>query len=63
VPPGDAAAFAEALVSLAADPELRQGCGSAARDRALGRYGAERLLKDIDVLYGTLVAARGAATD
>ena len=59
VPPGDAAAFADALVCLAADPELRQRCGSAARDRALSRYGADRLLRDIDGLYGELAAARG----
>lgn len=59
---GDAAAFAEALVSLAADPQRRRAGGEAARARVLNRYSAERLLSDVDGLYGALTAARGAAT-
>jgi glycosyltransferase involved in cell wall biosynthesis len=55
VPPGDAAAVAGTIVRLLADVELRQKMGAAARERALRRYGADRLVADIAALY------RGAA--
>jgi glycosyltransferase involved in cell wall biosynthesis len=58
VPPGDAGALAGALLALAGDPRRRQSLGRAARRRALDRYGAERLLSDVDALYRELVAAR-----
>jgi glycosyltransferase involved in cell wall biosynthesis len=58
VPRGDAAALADGLVLIAGDPRLRRDRGRAARRRALGRYGAERLLNDVDALYRELVAAR-----
>lgn len=61
VPRGDIAALASAMVELAADAQRREWCGRAARRRALGRYGADRLLGDIDELYRELVAARPAA--
>jgi len=60
VPPGDAEALASALLRMAGDPELRASCGNAARPRAIDRYGAERLLSDVDALYGELLAARRA---
>jgi glycosyltransferase involved in cell wall biosynthesis len=60
VPRGDEAALAAALARMAADPQLRRRCGRAARERALGRYGAQRLLRDVDALYTELAAARGA---
>ena len=56
VAPGDAEAFAAALVGLARGPELRGRLGAAARERALGRYRAERLLRDVAALYEELVA-------
>jgi len=58
VPRGDAAALAAATVALAADPERRQAAGSAARDRALARYGAARLVADVDSLYRELAKAK-----
>jgi glycosyltransferase involved in cell wall biosynthesis len=58
VPRGDARALADALLALAGDESLRQGLGRAARRRAIGRYGAERLLGDVDALYSELLAAR-----
>ncbi|HET7485759.1 MAG TPA: glycosyltransferase [Solirubrobacterales bacterium] len=60
VPPGDAAALAAAILRLAADAGLRERYGLAARRRAIERYGAERLLDDVDGLYRELVAARAA---
>jgi glycosyltransferase involved in cell wall biosynthesis len=60
VPRDDAEALAAALVRMAADPELRRRCGRAARERALARYGATRLLDDVDALYRTLTTRRRA---
>lgn len=61
VPRGDVAALASAIVEMAADAQGRERYGRAARQRALGRYGAERLLGDIDALYRELVASRQPA--
>jgi glycosyltransferase involved in cell wall biosynthesis len=60
VPRDDVAALASAMAELAADAPRRESCGRAARQRALGRYGAERLLEDIDALYRELAASRPA---
>jgi glycosyltransferase involved in cell wall biosynthesis len=60
VPRGDAAALAGAMVEMAADPQRRERCGRAARRRAVGRYGAARLLGDMDALYQELATARNA---
>jgi glycosyltransferase involved in cell wall biosynthesis len=57
VPRGDAAALAAALVRMASDAELRARCAAAARRRSLSRYGAERLIADIDALYRELSAS------
>jgi glycosyltransferase involved in cell wall biosynthesis len=61
VPRGDVAALAGAIVEMAADAQRRQTCGLAARRRALDRYGADRLLGDVDALYRELTAARRPA--
>ena len=61
VPKGDPEALAAALVELARDPARRDAMGAAARERALGRYGAERLLGDVDALYRELAAGRPGA--
>ncbi len=61
VPSGDAEALSQALVRLAGDAELRARYGAAARESALGRYSIERLLADIQEMYGELVRVPVAA--
>jgi glycosyltransferase involved in cell wall biosynthesis len=56
VPPGDPAALAGALRQMADDPERRRTYGRAARSRVTERYGAARLIGDVDALYGELTA-------
>lgn len=56
-PREDVAALADALLAMAGDEARRSSCGRAARRRATDRYGAERLLSDIDTLYRELVDA------
>ncbi|WP_437672441.1 glycosyltransferase [Sorangium sp. So ce131] len=46
VPPGDAAAFAEALVELGGDPALRARMGEAGWERARERFSLERMVAD-----------------
>jgi len=61
VPPRDHAALADALVRMATDTDRRTSSGDAAQRRALDRYGATRLIRDIDELYGELTAAGSAS--
>jgi hypothetical protein len=49
--PGDWRAVAAALVELAGDATRREGMGEAARRHVLPRFGANRLVEDIDNLY------------
>jgi glycosyltransferase involved in cell wall biosynthesis len=58
VPPGDVEALAAAITKLAADPDLRARLGATARERALSRYSAQRLVADIRELYEELLARR-----
>jgi glycosyltransferase involved in cell wall biosynthesis len=55
VPRGDVAALAAAMVEMTADAQRRGEFGRAARRRALGRFGVDRLLGDIDELYRELM--------
>ncbi len=57
-PPGDARALAAALGELAGDEALRRRLGREAREHVLGRFGAERLLADVDALYASLLGGR-----
>lgn len=56
VPAGNPQAFAEALLRMATDPELRSSRGRAAQARTLKRYGADRLIRDVDALYAELLS-------
>ncbi len=59
VPPEAPAALAAAVTRLLADPERRRALGKAGREHVLPRFGAERLVADIDRLYTGLLRARG----
>lgn len=58
VPAGDTRAFADALLSLAEDPETRREFGEAGRRFVLPRYSVPRLVDDIDLLYTSLLEQR-----
>ena len=58
VPPADGAALTAALVSLLADPALRYRLGDAAHRRALAETDVERVWRQIDDLYTSVVTAR-----
>jgi glycosyltransferase involved in cell wall biosynthesis len=62
VPRGDVAALAGALTRIAAEEGLRASLGANARERALARFGAARLIGDVDALYRELLARRGAGS-
>jgi glycosyltransferase involved in cell wall biosynthesis len=55
VPPGSAEALAAALERLIVDAPLRQALGQAGRRFAASRYRLERLVADIERLYGELL--------
>lgn len=63
VAPGDALALGRGLATLAGDRDLRQRMGAAARRHVAPRFGAERLVRDIDALYASLLAARDQQAD
>lgn len=58
VPPDDVAALAGGIERLAGDPELRKAMGARAREHAITRYSADRLVGDIDSLYRELLKTR-----
>jgi glycosyltransferase involved in cell wall biosynthesis len=60
LPPGDARAFADALLTLAGDRRARERMGMAAREHVRNRFAAARLLGDIDGLYQELLPAERA---
>ena len=59
VPAAEPAGLAAGLIELAADDAARERRGTIARDHALARFNADRLLADVDDLYGELLRARG----
>jgi glycosyltransferase involved in cell wall biosynthesis len=59
VPVGNVEAIADALETLASDPELRRRLGEHGRERVIPRYRVERLVDDVDALYRELLSERG----
>ncbi len=55
VEPDQPAAMAEAVLALLEDPGRREAFGDAGRQRVYPAFSADRLLRDIDVLYGALL--------
>jgi glycosyltransferase involved in cell wall biosynthesis len=54
VPPGDPEALSVAALSLASDRCLRQRLGTAARVQFEARFGAERMVTQIEALYASI---------
>jgi glycosyltransferase involved in cell wall biosynthesis len=52
---GDLDAFVRALVDLLGNDAAREAIGARARAHVLGRYGVDRLVRDIDGLYRQLL--------
>jgi glycogen(starch) synthase len=57
-PPGDAAALAEAILSLLRHPRLRMRLGRAGRERVLNQYTADRVAQLSLEAYGQALAER-----
>jgi glycosyltransferase involved in cell wall biosynthesis len=58
VPAADEAALAAAIVTVAADGELRRRMGAAGRRQVAERYTAERLVSDVEQLYVSALAEK-----
>jgi glycosyltransferase involved in cell wall biosynthesis len=58
-PSGDAGAVADGVIKLLRAPEMARAFGAEGRAFVLGRYGAHRLISDIDSLYRRLLSERG----
>jgi glycosyltransferase involved in cell wall biosynthesis len=56
---GDADAFAAALGVLVRDEGLRAAMGATGKAVAMTRYGKERLIKDVESVYDSLLGRRG----
>jgi len=54
VPSRNAAAFASAIAELLADPEKRKAMGEAGRHRATERFSLDRMVGEMESLYGSL---------
>jgi glycosyltransferase involved in cell wall biosynthesis len=52
VPPGDVGALGAALDGLVADPEARRRMGRAARRAAESRFSLERMVREVEGVYG-----------
>jgi glycosyltransferase involved in cell wall biosynthesis len=56
VPPGDAAALAEALDPLIRDAELRRQIGERAREAVLAHFTAELMIRNLEAAYSEVLA-------
>jgi glycosyltransferase involved in cell wall biosynthesis len=56
---GDVEALADALATLARDPDLRARMGEGSREWVIPRYRVSRLVDDVDALYRELLAEAG----
>lgn len=56
---GDLAGATDRLAALARQPSLRRRLGAAGRERVRARYSVDRLVRDVDRLYRSLLEAKG----
>lgn len=61
VPPGDVTGFAEAVLRLLAEPDLRRKLGGEARRRMAEQYSWDRLAGQAEVAYRSSQASAGAS--
>jgi glycosyltransferase involved in cell wall biosynthesis len=61
VPPGDCAAFTDAMRILMNDPQKRTAMANAARARATAAFNLERMAQGYETIYRTALAASGRA--
>jgi glycosyltransferase involved in cell wall biosynthesis len=59
VPPGDVRALSIAVLELIRDRGFARAIGETARGQVRERFAAERLIADVQGLYGELLAAKG----
>ncbi len=59
VPPADPAALAEALESLALDPDRARAMGEAGRRRAVPGFSVEEMLRRLESIYREVLADKG----
>jgi len=57
----DERAFAEAVLDLLAEPPAADVMGAAGQEHVLRTFSLDRLVDDVDGLYGRLLAERGVA--
>lgn len=62
VPTNDRAAFTDALLRLAADPELPQRFGESARQRHRERFGIDRMVEEYASFFEEVLEAESAAS-
>jgi glycosyltransferase involved in cell wall biosynthesis len=61
VPSGDAAALADRLTTLNADPELRLSMGRAGRQRVDERYTRSLMTQSYEALFDEILRERGVS--
>lgn len=60
VPPGDDAALAQAIRSLAGEPARRRALGASARERVKAEFSIEAMMTQLSSVYGDALAGRHA---
>jgi glycosyltransferase involved in cell wall biosynthesis len=58
-PSGDAQALADRVIGLLRDPKQARSLALAGRQDVLARFSVERLIRDMESLYVTLLAEKG----